>query len=108
MFLQISSNIGPNDFFKVNPVERIDRGKGLPLWPFFPEGRSLQRPNVRCKTAPSALLVDAGAGFSHTAFIDAWPDSLTMVQIQGVVVDTPLLNELGLYAIPANGKSPDV
>jgi hypothetical protein len=30
------------------------------------------------------------------------------VQIQGVVVDTPLLNELGLYAIPANGKSPDV
>jgi hypothetical protein len=108
MFLQICSTIGPNGFFEVNPFERIDRGKGLPLWPFFPTGRSLQRPNVWCKTAPSALLVDTGAGFSHTAFIDAWPDFLTMVRSQGVAADIPLLEELEQYAIPANAKSPDV
>jgi (2R)-3-sulfolactate dehydrogenase (NADP+) len=38
------------------------------------------------KTAPSALLVDADAGFSHTAFMDALPDFLTMVRSQGVAV----------------------
>ena len=38
------------------------------------------------KTAPAALLVDADAGFSHTAFMDALPDFLTMVRSQGVAV----------------------
>jgi (2R)-3-sulfolactate dehydrogenase (NADP+) len=33
---------------------------------------------------------------------------MTVAMASGVQVDTPLLNQLEQYAIPANGKSPDV
>jgi|LauGreDrversion4_2_1035121.scaffolds.fasta_scaffold2453669_1 LDH2 family malate/lactate/ureidoglycolate dehydrogenase len=37
-----------------------------------------------------------------------WPTYLSYLLCQGVAVDTSLLNELEPYAIPANGKRPDV